>query len=132
MKRKRVYCCALSRTAPRGLCLGGFAVSLYCRHSTQTNTAHPYQHGRRHQRTAPTGWRWAAGCAPRGYSCRNLHPCTRARGLADCRPSARTSEADTLKNADGAPLHGGYYITPYIVFVGALFMLLSVLESKSI
>lgn len=60
--------------------------------------------------------------------------CTRvrARGLADCRPSARTSEADTLKNADGAPLHGGYYITPYIVFVGALFMLLSVLESKSI
>lgn len=60
--------------------------------------------------------------------------CTRvrARGLADCRPSARTSEADTLKNADGAPLHGGYYITPYIVFVSALFMLLSVLESKSI
>jgi len=61
--------------------------------------------------------------------------CTRvrARGLADCRPSARTSEADTLKNADGAPLHEGVSKgTLYIVFVGALFMLLSVLESKSI
>lgn len=76
----------------------------------------------------------AVGCWVRSEGLTRAGTCARvrARGLADCRPSARTSEADTLKNADGAPLHGGYYITPYIVFVGALFMLLSVLESKSI
>ena len=101
-------------------------------HSTQTDTAHPLPARTATPKNRADGV--AVGCWVRSEGLTRAGTCARvrARGLADCRPSARTSEADTLKNADGAPLHGGYYITPYIVFVGALFMLLSVLESKSI